>query len=239
VFVCDWYDRLPCHQVKPHDRTNGRIYKIAYAEPKRVVDINLSTASDDELVQLQLHKNDWWVRQSRRVLSERAADGKDMSRVHEQLIDLLAEQQDETRRLRVLWALHVTHGIDETLSSSLLTDGQEYIRAWAIQCELEDREVPTDLHASLVGMAAQDDSPVVRLYLASACQRMPAELAWPIVERLAQHVEDADDHALPQMYWYATEPLVAADKTRGAKLAATTKIPKLRRWIAQRIAADN
>ena len=32
--------------------------------------------SDEELVRLQLHKNDWWVRQSRRLLQERAYAGK-------------------------------------------------------------------------------------------------------------------------------------------------------------------
>jgi hypothetical protein len=88
-----------------------------------------------------------------------------------------------------------------------------------------------------VALAEQDNSPTVRLYLAAACQRMDAAHSWPIVEQLAKHGEDAEDHNLPQMYWYAIEPLVAQDRTRGIKLAASAKIPKLRQFIARRIAA--
>lgn len=237
VFVCDWYDRLPCHQVRPHDRTNGRIYKFTYGDAKKITDINLPAASDEQLVALQLHKNDWWVRHARRVLSERAAAGKDMTATHAALRSLLNEQADETRRLRALWALHTTGGLDAALTLDLLDDSQAYLRAWAIQLELEDRAVPAAIHERLVALAQHDSSPIVRLYLAAACQRMDPADSWPIVEQLAKHGEDAEDHNLPQMYWYAIEPLVAQDRTRGVKLAASAKIPKLRQFIARRIAA--
>jgi len=38
------------------------------------------------------------------------------------------------------------------------------------------------------------------------------------------------------MYWYAIEPLVAADKTRALKLAAVSKVPVVREYIARRVA---
>ena len=237
VFVCDWYDRLPCHQVRPHDRSNGRIYKFTYGDAKRITDIDLPASSDAELVALQLHENDWWVRHARRVLSERAASGKDMTGTQAALRSLLSAQTDETRRLRALWALHTTGGLDESLTLELLDDSQEYVRAWVIQFELEDRAVSPAVHQRLVALAEHDSSPIVRLYLAAACQRMDAAHSWPIVEQLAKHGEDAEDHNLPQMYWYAIEPLVAQDRTRGIKLAASAKIPKLRQFIARRIAA--
>ncbi len=237
VFVCDWYDRLPCHQVRPHDRTNGRVYKFTYGDTKRITDINLPAAGDAELVALQLHENDWWVRQARRVLSERAAAGKDMTEAQAALRGLLRDQADETRRLRALWALHATGGWEEGLSLELLSDPQEYVRAWTIQLECEDRQVSAAVHARLVALAEHDPSPIVRLYLAAACQRMEPSQRWPIVEQLAKHGEDAEDHNLPQMYWYAIEPLIAQDRTRGVKLAASAKIPRLRQFIARRIAA--
>ena len=186
---------------------------------------------------MQLHKNDWWVRHARRVLSERAAAGKDMTDTQAALRFLLNEQSDETRRLRALWALHTTGGLDEALTLELLADSQEHVRAWAIQFELEDRAVSAAVHDRLVALAEHDNSPIVRLYVAAACQRMDPAHSWPIVEQLAKHGEDAEDHNLPQMYWYAMEPLVAQDRTRGAKLAASAKIPKLRQFIARRIAA--
>src|SRR5439155_407905 len=36
VYMIDWYDRNQCHHGNPamHDRTNGRIFKISYGNPK-------------------------------------------------------------------------------------------------------------------------------------------------------------------------------------------------------------
>jgi hypothetical protein len=36
LFNSDWYDARACHQQHPQDRTNGRIYKISYGQPKPV-----------------------------------------------------------------------------------------------------------------------------------------------------------------------------------------------------------
>jgi hypothetical protein len=88
-------------------------------------------------------------------------------------------------------------------------------------------------------MAASDESPVVRLYLASAAGRIALDQRRPIVEALIAHAEDATDHNLPLMYWYAVEPVVSADATSGAMLAAKAKIPRVREFIARRLAAGN
>jgi hypothetical protein len=237
VFVCDWYDRLPCHQIPPKDQTNGRIYKFTHGEPQAVSKVNVAAMADDELVDLQLHKNDWWVRTARKVLQERAADGKDVSAARSKLQEIATSHAEPERRLRAMWALHVTGGIDESLSLQLLNDESEYVRAWAIQCALDDRQCGQSLHAKLIALASGDPSPVVRLYLASACQRMEAAQAWPIVEALVAHAEDADDHNLPQMIWYAAEPLVPQDVPRATALVAKCQIPKVRQFLARRIAS--
>ncbi|MDH3585169.1 MAG: hypothetical protein OER86_13240 [Phycisphaerae bacterium] len=241
VFINDWYDQRPCHQLRPHDQDiegyTGRIYKVTHGKPKPLTGVNVAAMDNAVLVQLQLHRNDWWVRTARRVLQERAAAGSDLSAARAALSGMAGRGADVTRRLRAIWALHVTGGIDPQLMKKLLVDSDPYVRAWAIQCELEDRKVAEPIHARLVELAKQDPSPVVRLYLASACQRMADSEAWPIVEALVRHEKDAADHNLPAMYWYALEPLVAADKSRALRLMATTKISKLREWIARRAAA--
>ncbi len=43
---------------------------------------------------------------------------------------------------------------------------------------------------------------------------------WEIVAGLVGHAEDAADHNLPLMYWYAAEPLAGLDASRAARLAA-------------------
>jgi hypothetical protein len=86
-------------------------------------------------------------------------------------------------------------------------------------------------------LAKSDPSPVVRRYLASALQRVPAKLRWDVLTELAQHREDIGDHNLPLMYWYAAEGSVATDPERGLQLLRSSKIPKLREFIARRLAA--
>jgi hypothetical protein len=98
-----------------------------------------------------------------------------------------------------------------------VADGKTpYVAAWAIQLACEDGRVDSPTLRLMADLAKSSASPVVRLYLTSAAQRLPAEQRWEIVAGLLTHDEDAEDHNLPLMYWYALEPLVAADPTRGA-----------------------
>src|SRR5581483_2133226 len=75
LYVTDWTDTGECHNYDKADTTNGRIYRVVYGTPKRWAG-DVSKLSDAELVKLQLHPNDWFVRHARRVLQERAAAGK-------------------------------------------------------------------------------------------------------------------------------------------------------------------
>jgi putative membrane-bound dehydrogenase-like protein len=233
VFVNDWYDRVPCHQQREFtDRTNGRLYKIVY-EGVKPVSVDLQKASDDELVKMQLDENDWYVRHARRILAERGPKAA----VQSALEKILRENADDTRKLRALWALHCTRSLTEAIAIESLKSPMEYVRAWTIQLVCEDG-APTAAELELFAkMAKGDASPLVRLYLASAANRIELAKRWPILEGLASHGEDAKDHNLPLMLWYAAEPAVAADVVRGAELLANCKIPKVQEFITRRIAA--
>jgi len=233
VFVNDWYDKVPCHQQRDYtDRTNGRIYKLVY-EGVKPVQVDLAKASDAELVQDQLNDNEWYVRHARRLLAERGPKPE----VQSALAKMLRENPDETRKLRALWALHGVQGLTEALALENLKSPMVYLRAWTIQLAAEDGKPSAALLAEFARLAKEDPSPVVRLYLASAAQRIEIAQRWPIIEALAEHAEDANDHNLPLMLWYAAEPAVAADVARGANLLANCKIPKVQEFITRRIAA--
>jgi hypothetical protein len=58
-----------------------------------------------------------------------------------------------------------------------------------------------------------------------------------VVAGLLAHAEDADDHNLPLMYWYAVEPLVPTDKQRALDLALSTELPNLLAFTVRRIVA--
>ena len=129
--------------------------------------------------------------------------------------------------------------MDEPQLAALLQSPEPYVRGWAIRLEVEDGAASPAMVERFAELAASDPSPVVRLHLASALQRLPLEQRWPIVERLAAHAEDADDANIPLMVWYAVEPLVPADPGRAVRLLTTAKIPIVREHIARRLAQGN
>lgn len=238
VFVSDWSDTGECHTYRP-DMSSGRIFKISYGKPD-TAKVDLLRLGDEELVKLQLHANDWYVRQARRLLQERAArDGWNGEATHAALRKILASKELQApQRLRALWALHVTGGLGEKPLVALLDDRSEHVRAWSIQL-LCERATPADaVLTRFAALAKSDSSPVVRLYLAAALQRLPLAARWGIAEGLLGHAEDADDANLPLMNWYGIEPLVPADPKHALRLAVSSRIPLLRQFIARRLADD-
>ncbi len=211
VYLIDWYDRQACHtgDTKIWDRTTGRIYKISYRGTK-AVKVDLSKKSDQELVALQLNANDWYVRHARRLLQERGGNAT----VHEALEKIAFGHKEETRRLRGLWALHGTGGLTDERIQKGLADAGPHVRAWTIQLALETGKPSAELLRKFAELARNDSSPVVRLYLASALQRLPAAQRWDVLEGLVKHNEDATDHNLPLMYWYAATPLADLNALR-------------------------
>ena len=232
IFNSDWYDARACHQQRPHDRSNGRIYKISYGETKPVR-VDLKKFSSPELVELQLHPNEWFVRRARLILQERGPDPATAAL----LVKQLRAQTDVARQLRALWALHAVQGLTEPLALELLKHPEAHVRGWTIQLVCEDKAPTGALLAAFADLARHDPSPVVRRFLASAAQRIAPAKRWDIVEALLAHGEDATDHNLPLLYWFATEPLVPVDPARALALGGQTPITPIRGWIARRQAA--
>ena len=236
VYVTDWSDTGECHDYDEAIKTSGRIFKVTYGQPK-AVRIDVAKLSDAQLVELQLHRNDWQVQHARRVLQERAEAGKLGPDVRPALEKILADNPDVPRKLRALWALHTIKGIDDAGLAALLDHPSEYLRAWALRLLVEDRKTPAEALAKFEKLATSDPSPYVRLHLASTLQRLPLDKRWPIVEALAAQADDAQDPNLPLMVWYAIEPLVPTNKPRAAAMMAKVKIPVVREHIARRLAA--
>jgi putative membrane-bound dehydrogenase-like protein len=236
VYLIDWYDKQACHRPEPEiwDRTNGRIYKICYRGTKPVTGVDLSKKTDAELVELQLDKNEWYVRHARRLLQERAAVGKLDPKAREALAKIAFEHDNDTRALRGLWALHVTGGLneDQLLQGLRLSS----TRAGTIQLALEDGKVSDAVLKKLVEIAHSSADGVVRLYLASALQRLPLEQRWDIADGLLLMPEEAPDHNLPLMYWYGMEPLAEKDPARALSLAVDAKLESILPFMVRRIA---
>ena len=235
VFMIDWYDKQQCHDNKPakHDQSNGRIFKVVY-NGQKTTPVDLAKKSDTELAALAVGQNEWLSRHARRLLQERA-QVKPLA-----LPALAAAARDGAPHaaLRALWALHATGGLTEPVLLDALTEraGREDVCAWAIQLACE-RAPSAAVRERLAQLARQTASPVVRLYLASAAQRLPVEQRLAILEPLLGRAEDAKDQNLPLMLWYALEPVVAKDPAAAALLLEKVKFPQVREFIARRMAA--
>lgn len=238
VYVIDWYDMQACHEwdISAHDRSNGRIYKISYGKPEAVL-TDLRKKSDRELAEFVMEKNDWFVRHSRRLLQERSAQRELEPDALRRLVEIATSHTDETRRLRAAWALHATGSLNAEVLESMFGDESAYVRAWAIQLSLDDAAADEALLKRMVKLAREDSSQVVRLYLASAVQKLAFEHRWEILGELVSHQEDATDHNLPLMYWYAAEPLAEAHPEQALEfgLSCGDSIPLLRDYMLRRI----
>ena len=228
VYVSDFSDTGECHHTRNTQKHTGRIYKITFGKPKPWKG-DIGKLNILELVKLQSHPNEWFARHARRVLHERQANTSVLAKA-------LKSNRSVPLRLRALWALRVTGNLDEKKLEGLLQDSSEHLRAWAIQLLCENRKPSEAARAEFARMAHEDKSPLVRLYLASAMQRLLLKQRVPVLAHLLAHTEDKDDQNLPLMYWYATEPVVAADRVAAVKLLTACQIPKVRQFITHRMA---
>ncbi|MCI0699829.1 MAG: DUF1080 domain-containing protein [Planctomycetia bacterium] len=250
VYLLDWYDQQICHLPQPEkwDRTNGRIYKISHKNAKPVKGVDLSKEPSDALVAYLTDKNDWYARTARRLLQERAekeeVPGKgnlEMLKIRRPLEDLTADD-NPTIRLRALWTLAAVGQINVDHLIKAANDKNEFVRAWGIRFGIEYQTPRIFWTPALTEYIRVDRSPVVRRTIASALQsgwfdRRPIQERGEILQALFAFAEDATDHNLPFLYWYALEPLVAVDPAKGLKLAADGKIPMVFQFAARRVGA--
>ncbi len=238
LYVLDWHDADICGADVLNKET-GRIFRIA---PKvsnaknwegRYSDLNKMT--DLQLVNLQTSLSDWHARRARVILQNRANKKKLSQSAVKALGDSYKNAKNADHRLRAMWTLFITKNLPINELQIALSDNDPYIRAWAIQFLCEDEKPRAEALASFVKMAKSDPSPVVRLYLAAALQRIDLVSRLPIAQGLAMHAEDANDHNLPKMIWFGIEPLIAAQSTNALKLANESKIPMVTKHIARRL----
>ncbi len=241
VWVIDWYDRQQCHHrdLKGHDRSNGRIYRISYGDAKPM-HVNLQKATDEELLDHLTNPNEWFQRHAQRVLQERADSGVlNKKALSDRLVQIYLTPSLQKFRLRALWTLVVV-GPDEFgfISDEEEGDSADF-KSWTIRLRMQMPDRPrlnADEVRSLNSLALKS-KPMVRLSIASVLPKLPAEHRWSILEGLLSHPEDAKDQNLPLMYWYALEPLADVDPKRALALglSAGEHFPQIKEFIIRKI----
>lgn len=241
LYVLDWHDADICGKEVRHKET-GRVFRImpeasgAKDWPGRYEDLRNRT--DAQLVALQWQESDWHARRARVILQYRATKQPINAEAVKALNDHFQNDQNGDHRLKALWTLHLTNSLPTEKLSAALGDKDPYIRGWAIQLLCEDEAPAAAVTDQFARMAKDENSPVVRLYLAAALQRMPPEKRWPVAEGLVAHADDAEDPNIPLMLWFGMEPLVPDNAQRALELATKSELPGFANHIARRLIDD-
>lgn len=237
IYVLDWHDTNICGDDVLNKDT-GRIYRIlpenslAKDFDGRYADVK--AMSDLQLANLQTSESDWHSRRARINLQHRATKGPLDDAAIARLKDIYDNDVNADWRLRAMWALHLTNAFTTESLAKALDDKDQHIRAWAIQLLCEDETPSAGILARFAEMAANDESAVVRLYLASALQRLTHDARWDIAANLSMRAEDSGDHNIPKMIWYGLEPLVPDNPERALAVAGGSQISLLSELIVRR-----
>ncbi len=234
VYVGDWHDTGECHNF---DKTHpsGRVYHVTFGLPRRPAR-DLGQLDDVALARLQAHRDEWHVRQARRLLTERAVRGN----LSKEAIELLWQQVTTgsvPTSLRAIWALYCTGSLPEARLLQLLESAEPELRLWAVRLLVDPGNASEAVVQRLTKLARDEKAEPVLLSLASALQRIPLDRRWSLAEALLTRSEVVTDPYLPLMLWYGVEPLPAADPQRGAELLSRCAVPVVRRFLARRLTA--
>src|SRR5262249_20141222 len=152
-----------------------------------------------ELVELLRNRNDWYVREARRIIAERR-DAK--------LVPALERMASETRpeSLEAVWTLMSAKLLSDETAEQSLRHPSEDVRSWIVRWLGDRRRVSSLERERLIELAKSDPSPVVRSQLASTAQRLVSGTdALLILHALLGRSEDVSDPHIPLQLWWAVE----------------------------------
>ncbi len=209
MMIAEWTDLGECHDRDGVHRTSGRLFKVTYGESKPMEKFDLGTMKGEELVTLLSHSNVWWRRGALRNLYERYEAKGGAS-------------------------------LDGVIRASVRPDAlvtPELANAFGIG--LNSDPSPEKFASFLTRSIERSQEPAKWLSVAASLRDVPLAHRWEPAEALMAKPADPQDRNLSLMIWYGIEPLVTEDPQRALKLAAKSKIPLIRQFIARRIADLN
>ena len=173
VFAIDWYDKNQCHSSNPeiHQKTLGRIFKISHdndkmghgRSPEAVVgQAGRAAAPSQRLVRAP--------RAAHPAGARARSDGARRAQAHP-----ARESRRDAQAARALGAARHRRVERTGARSSCSGHDSEYVRSWAVYLLVAGKN-PSDGRrcAGSRSWRDEDTSALVRLYLASALQRVPS-----------------------------------------------------------------
>ncbi len=125
---------------------------------------------------------------------------------------------------------------ERTQIQSLLESEEEARRAIGVRRLAESAPEDPRTWKTLNTIASTDPPGLVRLELAAALQRLPLEQRFPLARILTRVSTDADDRQQSLMIWYGLSEAVPEFPDKAVALANDSRLPRVTRLIARRLA---
>ncbi len=239
LWMIDWYDVNQCHNNRreAHDYTTGRIFRLA-RKGQIVKPVKIAHTLKASFADLITGDDHWAARQALGRLTYFGVS-PDIEEAFQKYLPAMTKFP-VAKRLAVIWFMKAIRIFGDEYQAAVMLSSEANSPEetnWLVRIICEQPTMLEDAPLIFRDLATKHKSPIVRLALASACQRLTVEQRKPIVLALLAHEEDKDDQNLPLMYWYAAEPIVGADAGWAAEALGACKIPKVREFIARRMAA--
>ena len=236
VYVLDWSDTGECHENDGVHRSSGRIFTIKH-ENHTANDRPTRMPQDDQaaLANWSLADAVWQSRQARHQLHQQAALGHALEPAVAILRSAL-QADDPLRVLRAMWTLRVIDALEPAELLELSRHADEHVRVWSLRMLADASMVSDAAQQRIAEMAAEDQSGLVLTYAASALPKLDDAARWQVAAALASQARFAEDRVLPNLVWYGIEPLVANNPSAAVACLQSSAMPKLKRFIAQRLA---
>ena len=223
----------------------------APALPNPKIPFDLAKMSNEELVKLHEHPNEWWTRMARRILAERQQSGTDKNVALSLLQNAFTTSRNPAHQVRLLFSASLT-GADPNWIIGSLKNADEHVRAVAVRLLTDNApldmvsgqtrtaigDASTRAKSEISERAVSDDSGLVRLAIASAANRYSTVDRMSLLSNLLNRGEDAADHNIPLLLWYAIAPIAQDRASTLVDLVPGWRIPLARKLLARRLAAD-
>jgi putative membrane-bound dehydrogenase-like protein len=222
MYVSDWADNGECHDHDGVHRTSGRIYRIAYGQPRRE---DVQRLAGGKRFTPSVTRYDWLGRHNQRLAQEAAASGK--------LLTTLADSFVPNVNSLLFYE---SLGQHPRLVAQALASADPLARAQAVRLAMQDASRRAEQHSTLVALAARPQPSNVLLALLGGLQQYAPPERWPLVAALLGCRENAaqvaGENTLTLMAWYGIEPVVF----EAGALELLDSNPKLQQFAMRRIA---
>ena len=221
IYIADWYDSRLSH-VDPRDtwhKTSGRIYRLGPKNgDKHIQSFDISSYSNEELVQLLSHENKWFRQEALRQFGDR----KDASSLP--LLIKLLQTGTEQEVLEALWAINLTAGISDEVGKMGLNHQDPFVRMWTVRLLGDKQSLSPAMFQELQKLAAEESHPEVRSQLMASAKRLPSKQTFSLIENLLNNHEDSEDPDIPLLTWWALEEKATTDREGVLAMMADDKI---------------